>query len=202
VALKAVFFDVGETLVDETRAWTALADAAGVPPLTLFGVLGGLIERRDGHSRVFDVLGLEPPRWSGYELGDLYPDALPCLQALRRVGYLLGIAGNQPQSCEDFLRRAGIDVDVIASSASWDVEKPSPEFFARVAHEAGCDPAEIAYVGDRVDNDVVPAAEAGMVAVFIRRGPWGHLHAGWPEVARAHIRLDSLSDLPDALRRV
>jgi FMN phosphatase YigB (HAD superfamily) len=203
VALKAVFFDVGETLVDETRAWTALAHAAGVPPLTLFGVLGGLIERRDGHSRVFDVLGLaRPPAWPGYELDDLYPDALPCLQALRADRYLLGLAGNQPQTCEDFLRRAGVDVDVIASSASWGVEKPSPEFFARVAQEAGFEPAEIAYVGDRVDNDVVPAAKAGMVAVFIRRGPWGCLHAAWPEAARAHIRLDSLAELPDALRRV
>jgi FMN phosphatase YigB (HAD superfamily) len=202
MALKAVFFDVGETLVDETRAWTGLADAAGVPPFTLFGVLGGLIERRDGHSRVFDALGVDPPAWPGYELDDLYPDALPCLRALREDGYLLGLAGNQPQSCEDFLRRAGVDVDVIASSASWGAQKPAPEFFERVGRDAGCEPGEVAYVGDRVDNDVVPAADAGMIAVFIRRGPWGYLHAGWPEVARAHIRLDSLAELPDALRRV
>lgn len=202
MALKAVFFDVGETLVDESRAWTALADAAGVSPLTLFGVLGGLIERRDGHRHVFEVLGVEAPEWPGYELDDLYPDALPCLQALRRDGYLLGLAGNQPESCEDFLRRAGVDVDVIASSASWGVEKPSPEFFARVAREAGCEPGETAYVGDRVDNDVVPAAEAGMVAVFVRRGPWGHLQADWPDAERADLRLDSLAELPDALRHV
>jgi len=59
---------------------------------------------------------------------------------------------------------------------------------------------EIAYVGDRVDNDVLPAKAAGMTAVFVRRGPWGYVHAGWPEAARADARIDSLADLPDALR--
>ena len=43
---RVVVFDVGETLVDETRSWSALADAAGVTALTLFGALGVLIERR------------------------------------------------------------------------------------------------------------------------------------------------------------
>src|SRR5439155_14968561 len=33
-ALKAVVFDVGETLVDETRHWGEWADRAGVPRLT------------------------------------------------------------------------------------------------------------------------------------------------------------------------
>jgi FMN phosphatase YigB (HAD superfamily) len=61
------------------------------------------------------------------------------------------------------------------------------------------DAAEIAYVCDRVDNDVAPAATAGMVAVFLRRGPWGYLQADRPEAALARIRIDSLADLPEAL---
>src|SRR5205814_1464886 len=75
----------------------------------------------------------------------------------------------------------GVAADFVGSSAEWGVWKPSPLFFARVAEEAGCRPSEIAYVGDRVDNDVVPAATAGMVAVFLRRGPWALLHAHRPE---------------------
>ena len=35
------------------------------------------------------------------------------------------------------------------------------------------DPGDVAYVGDRVDNDVVPSSAAGMRAVWLRRGPWG-----------------------------
>ena len=93
-----------------------------------------------------------------------------------------------------------LPVDLIASSAGWGVEKPSPEFFARVAALAGEPPARIAYVGDRVDNDVAPAAAAGMVAVFLRRGPWGYLQASHPDASRAAIRLDGLAGLPEALQ--
>ena len=40
--IRWVFFDVGETLVDETRAWTSWAAWLGVPALTFFGVLGAV----------------------------------------------------------------------------------------------------------------------------------------------------------------
>ena len=64
--------------------------------------------------------------------------------------------------------------------------------------EAAGEPAHrIAYVGDRLDNDVLPARAAGMVAVFLRRGPWGFMHAEQPEIAQAHLRLDSLAALPE-----
>jgi FMN phosphatase YigB (HAD superfamily) len=53
----------------------------------------------------------------------------------------------------------------------------------------------IAYVGDRVDNDVLPALAAGMVAVHIRRGPWGYLQQPPPNA----IRITSLDELPDVL---
>ncbi|MCP9488043.1 MAG: HAD family hydrolase [Gaiellaceae bacterium MAG52_C11] len=202
MAVRTVFFDVGETLVDETRAWGAAADAAGIPRLTFFGVLGGLAARGEQHRRVYEILGVPPGSSPDYVSDDFYPDAFPCLVELRRRGFRLGIAGNQPGAAESFLREAGLDVDWIGSSASWGVEKPSPEFFARILSTAGCDAAELAYVGDRVDNDVVPAADAGFVAVFLRRGPWGFLQAEWPEVSRAHVSLDSLVDLPQALADV
>lgn len=130
---------------------------------------------------------------------DLYRDALPCLTALAERGYRIGLAGNQPASAEGVLRKLGAPIDVIASSERWGVEKPSPAFFTRIVAEAGVAPKEIAYVGDRLDNDVIPAVEAGMVGVFLRRGPWGVVHATWPEVARATVRIESLVELPDAL---
>ena len=198
--VRAVVFDVGETLVDETRLWGEVADALGVPWLTAFGVLGGLIERRRSHRELYDVLGREPAAWPVLAAGDLYADARPCLEALRADGYRLGIAANQPESTVAAMREAGVDVDFVATSAGWGASKPAPEFFANVVREAGVAATEVAYVGDRVDNDVLPANRAGMVSVFVRRGPWGYLHATWPEAAEARIRVDSLAELPAALR--
>ena len=95
--------------------------------------------------------------------------------------------------------RLGLPADVIASSAGWGVAKPAGEFFAKVVEAAGVPAHRIAYVGDRLDNDVLPARAAGMVAVFLRRGPWGWMHAERPEIDQAHLRLDSLATLPEAL---
>jgi len=197
VALKAVFLDVGETLVDEQRYWRAISAALGLPPHVVCAALGVTIARGEHHRRLYDHLGVEPPAsLPVYVREDFYPDALPCLGALRRAGYLIGVAGNQSAELEDWFRSEGIDVDVVASSARWGVEKPSPQFFARMVESVGCEAGEVAYVGDRVDNDVVPARRAGLVAVYVRRGPWGLLQAG---AEQAHIRLDSLAELPDAL---
>lgn len=198
--VHAIVFDVGETLVDETRAWTAVADEVGMTRLTLFAALGALIERGQDHRRVWDLLGVKPPINGGaINAADFYPDAVPCLEAARTAGYVVGLAGNQPAAAEAALRQLGLPVDFVASSARWGVEKPSPAFFARICKEVGMASEQVAYVGDRVDNDVLPAKAAGMFAVFIRRGPWGHLHAHSAEAACADARIDSLSDLTAAL---
>jgi HAD superfamily hydrolase (TIGR01549 family) len=214
MAIRTVFFDVGETLVDETGLWGSWADWLGIPRFTFFAVLGGVIARGEHHRRVFDILRpemdveqervamLDDRAGSVVDLADFYPDAVPCLQALRAAGYQIGLAGNQPADAEEGLRVLALPVDFVASSAAWGVEKPSPVFFERVAALAGVPPAEIAYVGDRVDNDVAPAAAAGMTAVFLRRGPWGYLHAGQAQAAGASIMLESLAELPQALRRL
>ena len=49
MAIRAVVFDVGETLVDETRAWSDWADWLGIPRLTLFAVLGAVIAHGQDH---------------------------------------------------------------------------------------------------------------------------------------------------------
>ena len=200
MAVKAVVFDIGETLVDETRVWGLYADRAGVTRLTFFAALGALIERRNDHRNVFELLGIE--RWVDpipYDRKDLYADAVPCVSALRESGYTLALVGNQPARTESFLRDCGLEVDLVASSDSWGVAKPDAEFFRRVAGWIGLPPREIAYVGDRVDNDVVPANAAGMLSVFVRRGPWGVLQGEWPEARQARLRIDSLAELPEAL---
>ena len=199
--VEAVVFDIGETLVDESRAWAVEARRAGVTTLTLFAALGAVIERGMDHREVWGVLGVARPETTmALEPSDLYPDALDCRRALRDTGCRVGIAANQPMGTEELLRSLGLDLDLVASSARWGVEKPAPEFFKRIGEDLGCSLDRVAYVGDRLDNDVVPAADAGMVSVFIRRGPWGLLHSVRPESERADIRIESLADLLPRLR--
>ncbi len=189
--MTAVVFDVGETLVDETGLWERAADAAGVPRFTLMGIVGGLAARGEPHRRVWELLGVEPPPPT-WEAADFYEDALPSLEAMRRRGLRVGAAGNTPAGAEELLRA---HVDVVGSSARWEVEKPAAAFFRRVVDELGVAAEEIAYVGDRVDNDVAPALAAGMTAVHLRRGPWAHLHEPPPQA----LRIRSLSELPAVL---
>jgi HAD superfamily hydrolase (TIGR01549 family) len=213
MTVRAVFFDVGETIVDETRLWEAWADWLGVPRLTFLAVAGGMIERNQHHLAVLEYFrpgfDLERERAARREAGqvfhlektDLYPDAIPAMEAVRDAGYFVGVAGNQPLAAEERLRSFGLPAEVIVSSERLGVEKPSLVFFSHLADLASLDPSEIAYVGDRVDNDIVPAKEAGMMAIFIRRGPWGHLHAKRPEVDRADATIESLSELIEAVRK-
>lgn len=199
---RAVVFDVGETLVDESRMWATEASRCGVSPFALMGVLGALIARGDDHRHVWEVLGVDRPVTSpSIEADDLYPDALECLRAARRSNLVVGIAGNQPAGAEAQLRAAGFEADFVASSSGWDVAKPSAEFFARVVAAAQVDPGAILYVGDRVDNDIVPARAAGMSTAFIRRGPWGYIHAQRPESELADLHIDSLAELTAAMPR-
>jgi HAD superfamily hydrolase (TIGR01549 family) len=209
--IRAVCFDIGETLIDETRHWGEWADFLGVPRLTLFTALGVTMWRGESHRRVFEIFrpGLDlatarrqrAAQGYRYDFGhaDLYPDAIPCLTILRERGYRVLIAGNQPAEAAAALQRLDVPADLIATSGGWGVAKPDPAFFAKVVEASGEPPANIAYVGDRLDNDVLPARSAGMTAVFIRRGPWGWMHAERPEIEHADVRLDSLLALPDAL---
>jgi HAD superfamily hydrolase (TIGR01549 family) len=214
--ISTVAFDVGETLIDESRIWTRWAGRLGVPPFTMLGVVGAMAALDRSQLDAFAVLrpGLdieaELARWredepeglrENFDADDLYGDVRSCFAALRDAGITVIVAGNQPAQAQSALERMDLGADAILISADLGVEKPSPEFFAAVAAAAGTPSvAEIAYVGDRLDNDVLPARMAGMRTVLLRRGPWGYLHAERPDAALADAVTDSLASLPELLR--
>jgi HAD superfamily hydrolase (TIGR01549 family) len=205
--------DVGETIVDESREYGTWADWLGVSRHTFSAVMGAVIARGQDYRETFQVF--KP----GFNLGDerrrrrdvgqpeglseenLYPDARPCLQALRSMGLVVGLAGNQTKEAEVALVSLSLPVDVVGTSDGWGVEKPSPEFFARVVEEARCSRESILYVGDRLDNDIAPAQKAGLATAWIRRGPWGHILHDATIEAGCLFRLRDLSDLPELIRR-
>jgi HAD superfamily hydrolase (TIGR01549 family) len=201
-----VCFDVGETLVDETRVWSTWADLLGVTRFTFMAAIGAVIADGDDHRDVFKMVGR--PDWrsfetefkaqyGGFQASDLYPDAVPTLDALRAAGYRLAIFANQPAERTAELQALGIRPDLMAMSGEWDIHKPAPEFYERALHEMGAPRGDVAYVGDRLDNDVRPSAAAGIRPVFIRRGPWGVIGGG--EIPAGTLVVDSLTELVDRI---
>jgi len=169
--LSTVVLDVGETLVDETAQWLGWADWLGVTPLTLLGCLGGLIARGIDHREVVPLIRpgrtFEQERDARLAAGgpwpavQLYPDARACLQALRDDGWRVVVGGNQPEAFQRLVEQLDLPVDRVTSSGELGAEKPSPEFFRRIAATVAVAPNECVHVGDRVDNDVVGALTAG-----------------------------------------
>jgi HAD superfamily hydrolase (TIGR01549 family) len=186
VPIRAVWFDVGEVLIDETREYGTWADWLGVPRHTFSAVFGAVIARGQDYRDVFQVFrpgfDLDAERQKRIDAGcgealddnDLYPDARPCLQALKDAGYFVGIAGNQTARAGDFLRKLNLPCDVLATSDDWGVAKPDAAFFRRLIQSSGRPSDEVAYVGDRLDNDIIPARAVGLHTLRIKRGPWSY----------------------------
>jgi HAD superfamily hydrolase (TIGR01549 family) len=209
--LRAVFFDVGETIVDESREYGTWADWLGVARHTFSAVFGAVIARGGDYRETFQYFrpgfDLAAERDRRAEAGqpesfaeeNLYPDARPCLAALREQGLMVGLAGNQTSRAEGILRSLDLPVDVIGTSDGWGVEKPGVAFFQRLVEEAGYPAEQILYVGDRLDNDVKPAQRQGIATAFLRRGPWGYILQDQHVLDRCLFRLESLAELPDLI---
>ncbi|MGH3963897.1 MAG: HAD family hydrolase [Pseudonocardiaceae bacterium] len=210
--IEAVFFDVGEMIIDETREYGTWADWLGVPRHTFSAVFGAVIARGGDYRETFQYfrpgfdLATERERRTAagqpetFAEENLYPDARPCLGELQQMGLRVGLAGNQTSRAERILKALGLPADVIGTSDGWGVEKPSPAFFARVIEEAGCAAGSVVYVGDRLDNDIRPAQHAGMRTVLIRRGPWGFIVEDETVSSRCLFRLSGLTELPGLIR--
>ncbi|PSL55003.1 HAD superfamily hydrolase (TIGR01549 family) [Saccharothrix carnea] len=211
--VTAVMFDVGETLLDDSREWGAWADWVGVSRHTFSTVLGAVTAAGRDNAETFQYFrpGFDVARerrlreeagvGERIEEGDLYPDVRAGLTRLRELGVWVGVAGNQTARAAELLRGLKLPVDGLATSGEWGVAKPAAEFFERVVEMTPVAAAgDVLYVGDHRDNDVVAAKAAGLRTALIRRGPWGYLWADDPLVRRdADWVIDSLHDLPELL---
>ena len=198
-----VCLDVGETLIDETRVWETWADILGVTRFTFIATIGAMLARGRPFQEAFEFLGFTDREryrakftaaYAGFQERDLYPDALLALDALRAAGYRLAIVANQPAERTVELRFIGVRTEVMAMSEEMGAHKPALEFFDQVLRLLGGPaPADVAYVGDRLDNDITPAAAAGMRPVWLRRGPWAAITMDEPPPGT--LVVDSLTEL-------
>jgi REG-2-like HAD superfamily hydrolase len=91
------------------------------------------------------------------------------LERLREQGYRLGVISNSDGRIEALLREVGLapHFDFIIDSHVVGIEKPDPRLFHLACERAGVEPAEVIYVGDIYEIDVVGAQGAGMGAYLI-----------------------------------
>lgn len=212
--IRAVVFDVGECLVNETREYGTWADWLEVPRHTFAAMFGAVIAQGRDYRETFQEFrpgfalteerekraAAGKPEWFGED--DLYADVRPALAALREVGLWVGIAGNQTVRAGGLLRGLDLPADMIATSDDWGASKPDVKFFERVIDATPAEAGEILYVGDRLDNDIRPAVKAGLLTALIRRGPWGTIQQRDPDAERiTTMRIDSLAELPKKIAK-
>jgi putative hydrolase of the HAD superfamily len=111
----------------------------------------------------------------------LYPDAVETVRSLRALGLKVGVLTNGPSELQRRkleLLKLEDELDAVAISGEIGVAKPDPEAYAAAVAMLGLDAAEVAMVGDHVENDVAGALAAGLgAAVWVERYP-GELPEG------------------------
>lgn len=209
--ITTVVFDVGEVLIDESTEYGTWADWLGIPRHTFSAMFGAVIARGEDYRTVFQHFrpgfNLADERQKRLDAGlgeffnarDLYPDVRPCLERLKADGLTVGVAGNQTARAGRLLHELNLTADWITTSDDLGAEKPDVAFFEKLIDQKSLTPEETAYVGDRFENDVLPAQQAGLTGVLLRRGPWGFVNEDHPEAGNADLRITSLTDLPDVL---
>ena len=127
----------------------------------------------------------------------LFPDTLPCLDALR-AHYRLGLLSNGSRLPEKVGLATYFESVVFAQDHR--VAKPDKGIFEVVERQLGLTPEACVLVGDHPLNDVVGAKRAGWRAVWIDREGGGAFvpHEGCEEHPDAVVT--SLDELPGALR--
>ncbi|HEV2448872.1 MAG TPA: HAD family hydrolase [Thermoplasmata archaeon] len=218
--LRAVFFDLGGTLIDERNpeAWVECASASGieVEPDGLMHAFGEVEGENDavGNSwgaekfwgRVLDRASgreVDTHRVRGFvacirERGSavhLFSDVRRCLQSVKKSGYRLGIISNSQS--EAWVRAVLSKVrilnyfEAVISSGTEGVAKPDAEIFHRGLSRLGIRAPEAYHVGNLAHVDAKAAMAAGLHAVWLHRDGTG-FGEDPPEIT-------SLSELPGEL---
>ncbi|HIS46904.1 MAG TPA: HAD family hydrolase [Candidatus Scybalocola faecigallinarum] len=174
--VKWIFFDVGSTLVDETEAYNhrvrEMIAGTNITFREFDNIRISLAHQGlDGNSAAIKHFGLTKTPWHS-EDEIPYSDAHSTLAALRQKGYKLGIIANQKIGTEERLKAWGLRqyFNVIAASAEIGYAKPDKEIFEKAFELARCTAEESVMVGDRLDNDIIPANALGMKTVWLKSG--------------------------------
>src|SRR6267143_1964702 len=185
-----LFFDLGNTLVSEERAWERRIQRL-VSSLERYGrrraieeVRAALREASEEFARRLITRAIEKliddlecrklilaeARYDK-ELESPYEDAEQTLRAVSSR-YRIGVIANQPAGTEERLTKWRLMpfISVCLSSTEVGLEKPNPAIFQLALSQSGCEPEQAVIIGDRLDNDIRPARLLGWKTIRIAQG--------------------------------
>ena len=173
--MEWIFFDLGSTLVDESDVYKSRCEFA----VKNAGIgYDEFIRKIHEEAKVSATpirtaaksYGVTLPEWDN-SLEKLY-DGTRSLLSYLHDKYKLGIIANQSLGTQERIDAWGIGkyFDLVMASAETGVAKPDLKIFTMALDKAKCDPSHAFMVGDRLDNDIIPAKKLGMKTVWVRQG--------------------------------
>lgn len=197
--IKWIFFDVGSTLVDESKVYEKrmkiVAETANVSYEYVYQTaLEFYKENKKGDLETIKLLNVKMPDWS-FEDEILYDETEACLRTLSEK-YNIGVIANQELGTERRLKTFGIlqYINLVIASAEEGIAKPDERIFEIALNRAICKPQHAVMVGDRIDNDIIPAKELGMKTIWIRQG-FGKYWKKSTEREQADYEVNNLSEI-------
>lgn len=192
--IKAVIFDLDNTLIDRQRAFTEMLkrklpqiveshqlcqinqmiedilkwDANGtVSRLQCFSTF---IKEYNITSTTAEEMDQSWSKESG-STAYLFEDVIDTLKALRSKYKLAILSNGNSSSQRRKLASINIDeyMDYTLVSGEFTVNKPDPLIFLYVAKELAVDPQECVYIGDNYQIDVLGSRNAGMQSIYVNR---------------------------------
>ena len=178
-----LFFDLGSTLIDESECYEhRIANMLQQENAPCRGVIEQKMKECAAKGKMpykdtVKELGLKTTEWPKH-LEKLYRDVPEVLEKLKDK-YALGIIANQSLGTVERLIKFGIRdyFDVILASAEEGVAKPDLEIYRRALERAGCLPENAYMIGDRLDNDIQPAARLGMSTIWVKQGTFAYTNS-------------------------
>jgi len=202
---KVLFFDVGYTLVDEDAVWerrcreqaaTVEAKKLGLTAADIYHEIEiASIFRKPQFRTLIDKYHFREVAPYHTELEELYKEAPAVIKALAEK-YELGVIANQLDGLKERLEAFSLLEHFKYIISSWDVKvmKPDIRIFEYALDKANCKPQNACMIGDRLDNDILPAKSLGMKTVWIKQG-FGALQKPLSESEEPDFTINKLSEL-------
>lgn len=197
--IKWIFFDIGSTLVDESTAYkNRIKRTIANTDISYNKFYKRMVEiskrNQNAYNMVLEEYGLTKAPWNSDD-EFVYPEAENCLCELSEH-YKIGIIANQNLGSEERLEKLGLlkYIDLVIASAEEGVAKPDLRMFQIALDRANCKPEEALMVGDRIDNDIVPANKIGMKTIWIKQG-FGKYCEPKTEIEQPDYTVESLNEL-------